>query len=70
MCGHCSVGKRPCSQSDETEKEDQLGINAQVIEALKILQSRAPDTHFKGPDGPILKSASDYINLSLQHYKV
>jgi tetratricopeptide (TPR) repeat protein len=57
-----------CGQSDETEKEDKLGINAQVIEALRTLQSRAPDTPLKGPDGPMPKSAAEYINLSLQYY--
>ncbi len=64
-----------CNQSDDTatkEKpvaEDEVGINAQVIEALKIVQSDAARTSPKGPDGPIPKSATEYINLSLQHYQ-
>ncbi len=64
-----------CNQSDDTTNvsklviEEQSGINAQVIEALKIVQSNAARTSPKGPDGPIPKSATEYINLSLQHYR-
>ena len=64
-----------CNQSDDTatkEKpaaEDEAGINAQVIEALKIVQSDTAGTSPKSPDGPIAKSATEYINLSLQHYQ-
>jgi tetratricopeptide (TPR) repeat protein len=64
-----------CNQSDDTatkEKpaaEDEVGINAQVIEALKIVQSDVIGKSPKRPDGPIAKSATEYINLSLQHYQ-
>ena len=64
-----------CNQSDETANkakaatEDEVGINAQVIEALKIVQSKDAGISSKRPDGPIPKSATEYINLSLRHYK-
>jgi tetratricopeptide (TPR) repeat protein len=64
-----------CGQSDDTatkEKpvtEDEAGINAQVIEALRIEQSDAVGKSPKRPEGPIAKSESEYINLSLQHYQ-
>ncbi len=64
-----SIACSSCSQSDDTATEDKLGINAQVIEALKPLQSRVPGKPPNGPDGPIPKSATEYINLSLRHYK-
>lgn len=64
-----SIACSSCSQSDDTATEDKLGINAQVIEALKPFQSRAPGKPPRGPDGPIPKSATEYINLSLQLYK-
>ena len=64
-----------CNQSDDTTNEEKLvieeqsGINAQVIEALKPFQSGAATKPPKRPDGPIPKSATEYINLSLQHYQ-
>ena len=64
-----------CNQSDDTatkEKpaaEDEAGINAQVIEALKIVQSNPIGKSPKRPDGPAPKSETKYINLSLQHYQ-
>ena len=64
-----SIACSSCNQSDDSTPEDKLGINAQVIEALKPLQSRTPGKPPRGPDGPIPKSATEYINLSLQHYK-
>ena len=64
-----SIACSSCSQSGDTATQDTPGINAQVIEALKISQSRSPGKAPKGPDGPIPKSEAEYINLSLQHYK-
>ena len=64
-----------CNQSDDTTNEEKLvieeqsGINAQVIEALKPFQSGAAAKLPKRPDGPIAKSATEYINLSVQYYK-
>jgi tetratricopeptide (TPR) repeat protein len=64
-----------CNQSDETTNEEKLvieeqsGINAQVIEALKLVPSIHAGKPPKRPDGPIPKSAAAYINLSLRHYK-
>ena len=63
-----------CNQSDDTaakEKsatEDETGINAQVITALKIVQSSDVRISRKRPDGPIAKSEAEYIKLSLQHH--
>ncbi len=64
-----------CNQSDDAETkekpatEGEASINAQVIEALKLVQSNAAGTSPKRPDGAIAKSATEYINLSLQHYQ-
>jgi tetratricopeptide (TPR) repeat protein len=63
-----------CNQSDTATKEkaateDKAGTNAQVIEALKLVPSNNAGTSPKGSDGPILKSAAEYINLSLKHYQ-
>ncbi len=64
-----------CNQSDDTapkEKsatEDEAGINAQVIEALKIVQSNDARISPKEPDGPVANSATGFINLSLRHYQ-
>lgn len=64
-----------CNQSDDTatkEKpatEDEAGTNAQAIEALKLVPSNNAGTSPKGSDGPIPKSATEYINLSLQYYQ-
>jgi|GEM_PF-1242039 len=43
-------------------------FNAQIIEALKPVQSDTAGTSPKRPDGSIAKSATEYINLSLQYY--
>ncbi len=64
-----SIACSSCSQSGDTAAQDKPGINPQVIEALKPLQSSSPGKAARGPDGPIPKSATEYINLSLQHYK-
>ena len=64
-----------CNQSDDTTNEEKLvieeqsGINAQVIEALRPFQSGEAAKPPKGPDGPIPKSETEYVNLSLQHYQ-
>jgi hypothetical protein len=64
-----------CNQPDDTatkEKlatEDKPGINTQVIEALKLVPSNDAEKSPKGAEGPIAKSATEYINLSLQHYR-
>jgi len=64
-----------CNQSDDTTNEEKLvieeqsGINAQVIEALKLVPSNNARKSPKRPDGPIAKSTTEYINLSLQHYQ-
>jgi tetratricopeptide (TPR) repeat protein len=64
-----------CNQSDDTatkEKpatEDGAGINAQVIEALKLVPSNNAGTSPKGSDGPIPKSATEYNNLSNQYFR-
>jgi tetratricopeptide (TPR) repeat protein len=64
-----------CNQSDDTIDEEKLvikeqsGINAQVIEALRPFQSGGAAKPPKRPDGPIPKSETEYINLSIQHYQ-
>ncbi len=63
-----------CNQSDgttkkrETPKHDASGINAQVVEALKIVQSNQRRSVPKAPDGPVPKTEAEFVNLSLQHY--
>jgi tetratricopeptide (TPR) repeat protein len=57
-----------CSQPDDTATEDKLGTDAQLIEALTPLQSREAAKDPGSPDGPKPTSATEYINLSLQHY--
>jgi len=59
-----------CSQSDnDATVQDNQGINAQVIEALRPLQSSLPGKPPAGPDGPLPTSANGHIMLGLQHYE-
>ena len=57
-----------CGQPEEDTPEDKIGINAQVLEALKPLQAGGSGRPPTGPDGPEPKSATGYINLSLRYY--
>lgn len=63
-----------CNQLDGTATKEKLtteknpSVNAQLLEALKLAPPDAAGKSPNGTRGPVARSATEYINLSVQYY--